>query len=46
MELLEQLSKKQLLTKDFFGLESGRQEARGVVQIRTVGVTVYRTSAG
>lgn len=40
MELLEHLSNKQLLTKDFVGTNSARQAVSGLVQIRTAGLVL------
>jgi len=40
MELLEYLSNKQLLTKDFVGTDSVRQAVSGLVQIRTAGLVL------
>lgn len=40
MELLEYLSNKQLLTKDFVGTDSVRQAVSVLVQIRTAGLVL------
>lgn len=43
MELLEYLSDKQLLTKDFVGTDSARQSVSGPVQIRRAALVLAET---